>query len=67
MDIQERLDQLTDTNPKERATLFRFMANLSDHERGKVIAAALGNGHKYDRTTPTAKDMGMSSSSKWNS
>jgi len=58
MDIQERLDQLTDTNPKERATLFRFMANLSDHERGKIIAAALGKSHKYDRTHPDRERYG---------
>jgi len=59
MDIQERLDQLTDTNPKERATLFRFMASLSDHERGKVIAAALGKSHKYDRTHPDRERYGF--------
>jgi len=58
MDIQERLDQLTDTDQKERATLFRFMANLSDHERGKVIAAATGKSHKYDRTHPDRERYG---------
>jgi len=59
MDIQERLDQLTDTDPKQRATLFRFMANLSDHERGKVIAAALGKSHKYDRAHPDRERYGF--------
>ncbi len=59
MDIQERLDQLTNTKPKERATLFRFMANLSDHERGKIIAAALGKGHKYDKTHPDRERYGF--------
>ncbi|MDD4996971.1 MAG: hypothetical protein PHI99_02400 [Syntrophales bacterium] len=58
MDILERLDQLTATDPKQRATLFRFMANLSDHERGKVIAAALGKSHKYDRTHPDRERYG---------
>jgi len=58
MDIQERLDQLTDTDPKHRATLFRFMAALSDHERGKVIAAVLGKSHKYDRTHPDRERYG---------
>jgi len=58
MDIQERLDQMTATDPKQRATLFRFMANLSDHERGKVIAAALGKSHKYDRTHPDRERYG---------
>jgi hypothetical protein len=58
MDIEERLDQLTDTGPKERATLFRFMAGLSDHERGKVIAAVLGKSHKYDRTHPDREKYG---------
>jgi len=58
MDIQERLDQLTDTDQKQRATLFRFMAGLSDHERGKVIATALGKSHKYDRTHPDRERYG---------
>ena len=58
MDIQERLDQLTDTDSKERTTLFRFMAGLSDHERGKVIAVALGKSHKYDRTHPDRERYG---------
>ncbi len=58
MDIQERLDQLTGTDPKQRATLFRFMANLSDHERGRVIAAALGKSHKYDRIHPDRERYG---------
>jgi len=59
MDIQERLDQLTDTDPKQRATLFRFMANLSDHERGKVLCAALGKSHKYDRAHPDRERYGF--------
>jgi len=58
MDIQDRLDQVTNTNPKERATLFRFMASLSDHERGKMIAAVLGKSHKYDRTHPDRERYG---------
>ncbi|MDD2672942.1 MAG: hypothetical protein PHW43_11075, partial [Syntrophales bacterium] len=58
MDIQERLGQLTDTDPKQRKTLFRFMANLSDNERGKVIAAALGKSHMYDRTHPDRERYG---------
>jgi hypothetical protein len=58
MDIQERLDQLTGTDPRERTTIFRFMANLSDHERGKIIAAALGKSHKYDKTHPDRERYG---------
>mgnify|MGYP001207586334 CR=1 FL=1 len=59
MDIQERLGQLTGTDPRQRATLFRFMAGLSDHERGKVISAALGKSHKYDRTHPDRERYGL--------
>lgn len=58
MDIEERLDQLTDTGVKQRATLFRFMAGLSDHERGKVIATVLGKSHKYDGTHPDREKYG---------
>ena len=58
MDIQKRLDQMTNTDFRERATLFRFMSALSDHERGKVIAAALGKSHKYDRTHPDRERYG---------
>lgn len=58
MDIQKRLDQLTDTDPKERSALFRFMAGLSDHERGKLFAVVLGKSHRYDRTHPDREKYG---------
>jgi len=58
MDIQDRLDQLTGTDSRQRSTIFRFMAGLSDHERGKAIAAALGKSHKYDKTHPDREKYG---------
>lgn len=58
MEIQDRLDQLTGIDSRQRSTIFRFMAGLSDHERGKAIAAALGKSHKYDKTHPDREKYG---------
>ena len=58
MDIQKRLDQLTDTDPKERSALFRFMAGLSDHEKGEALRRCPGKSHRYDRTHPDREKYG---------